>query len=66
MLPLPRLVQNVFVVIMLWGPIGLDLPMDQKKPLVLGLSSLFLLLGCVSHSRLLAAVKPSNKAPKVE
>lgn len=59
-----RLVLNVFVVIMLWGPIGLDLPMDQKKPLVLGISALFLLVSCFSQSRLLAAISSTEKDRK--
>lgn len=51
-----RLVLNLLIVVMYLGPVRVELAMEEKKPLVLGLCSLLLGLATVSHGQLIGKI----------
>jgi hypothetical protein len=53
---------NAITVVMLKGPIGLDLPLSSKKPIVLGISAGFLGLATLLQAVLVAITANKNRA----
>lgn len=47
-----RVLSNVLIVLMYVGPVRLEMPMEEKRPLVLGLSSAMVFVASVCHAQL--------------
>jgi hypothetical protein len=59
-----RLVLNLLVVFMYIGPVRLALPIEEKRPLVLGLCSAMIFIASVCHAQLLVGREMHDEEQK--